>query len=59
MIDANSGIPQGYYTNNANNSGRYMMRDNWMYGGENPNNGGMLFDGIYGDDQMMNYDRMI
>lgn len=58
-FDPSSGVPQAYYTNNANN-GSYIMRDNWMYSGENPNNGGMLYDGIFADDQELNYaSRMI
>lgn len=57
-IDAQSGIPQGFYTGDAN-GGRYMMRDNWMYSGENPNNGGLMYDGIYGFDQMIDPDRMM
>ncbi|VBB18034.1 hypothetical protein YASMINEVIRUS_497 [Yasminevirus sp. GU-2018] len=58
-FDNESGVPHAYYSGEANNGGRYMMRDNWMYAGENPNNGGMLYDGIFGNDQMIEDDRMI
>jgi hypothetical protein len=58
-IDTTSGIPQGFYTGSANAGGKYFMRDNWMYNNENPNNGGALFDGIQGEDPMLNIQRML
>jgi hypothetical protein len=58
-FDGRSGVPQGYYTGDANANGKYMMRDNWMYSNENPNNGGNFFDGIAGYDPMIDNDRMI
>lgn len=58
-FDSSSGVPQGYYTGNANAGGRYIMRDNWMYMNENPNNGGNLYDGITAHDPMIDNDRMI
>ncbi len=33
-----------------------MMRDNWMYAAENPNNGGVFFDDITGSDPMLEFD---
>jgi hypothetical protein len=59
VFDASSGVPQGYYTKNANNGGRYMLRDNWVYNNENPNNGGIFYDGISGQDPMIDNDRMV
>jgi hypothetical protein len=59
VFDNESGVPQGYYTSDANAGGRYIMRDNWMYSNENPNNGGVFFDGIKGDDPYTDVDRMI
>jgi len=57
--DGQSGVPQGYYTGDANANGKYMMRDNWMYSNENPNNGGNFYNGIAGYDPMIDNDRMI
>jgi hypothetical protein len=57
--DGQSGVPQGYYTGDANANGKYMMRDNWMYSNENPNNGGKFYNGIAGYDPMIDNDRMI
>lgn len=58
-FDAMSGVPQGYYTKEANNGGKYITRDNWVYNNENPNNGGVFYDGISGQDPMIESDRMI
>ena len=58
-FDNGSGVPHAFYTSDANNGGKYMLRDNWMYSGENPNNGGVLYDGIFANDQMMDGNRMI
>jgi hypothetical protein len=58
-FDASSGIPQGFYTERANNGGNYMVRDNWMYNNENPNNGGIFYDGISGQDPMIENDRLL
>lgn len=59
LFDASSGVPQGFYTKDANNGGRYMTRDNWMYNNENPNNGGAFYDGVHGQDPMIENDRML
>lgn len=59
VFDNDAGVPQGYYTGDANAGGRYMLRDNWMYSNENPNNGGVFFDGITANDPFMDNDRMI
>lgn len=59
VFDNEAGVPQGYYTGNANAGGRYMMRDNWMYSNENPNNGGVFFDGITANDPFIDNDRML
>lgn len=60
VFDNTAGVPQGYYTSDGNAGGRYMMRDNWMYSNENPNNGGVFFDGITASDPMIeDDDRMI
>jgi hypothetical protein len=59
VFDASSGVPQGYYTQDANAGGKYILRDNWMYNNENPNNGGNIYDGITAYDPMVYDDRMI
>jgi hypothetical protein len=59
VFDNNAGVPQGYYTGDANAGGRYMKRDNWMYSNENPNNGGVFFDGITANDPFLDNDRML
>lgn len=58
-IDATSGVPQGYYTGDANAGGKFFMRDNWMYNNENPNNGGFMFDNIRAEDPLMEFNRML
>lgn len=58
-LDLRTGIPHVYYKNEANNGKQYMLRDNWMYPGENPHNGGAVFDDIYGDDKDIDYNSMI
>jgi hypothetical protein len=59
VFDNDAGVPQGYYTGTANAGGRYMKRDNWMYSNENPNNGGVFFDGIQASDPFIDNDRML
>lgn len=54
-----SGYSQSFYTGDANNNGRYMKRDAWMYSGEKPTNGGPIFNGIVGNDPMLNEDPMM
>lgn len=57
IIDTSIGVPQGYYQGTANADGKYMLRDDWMYDNENPNNGGIMFEGIRAEDPMMEYNR--
>lgn len=57
MIDVSTGVPQSFYQGSANADGKYMLRDNWMYNNENPNNGGIMFEGIRAEDPMMEYNR--
>lgn len=45
IIDSKNGIPQSFYKGNKN-----ILIDNWVYPNEKPNNGGILYDGITGDD---------
>ena len=59
VFDNSDGVPNIYYTSGANNGKRHVLRDNWMYNGENPNNGGKGVDNIYGDDQDVDYNSMI
>lgn len=54
-----SRYPQSFYTDDANNGGRYIKRDAWMYSGEKPTNGGPIFNGIVGNDPMINDDPMM
>jgi hypothetical protein len=58
-LDVSIGVPQGYYQGTANANGKYMLRDNWMYNNENPNNGGIMFEGIRAEDPMMEYNRIL
>ena len=51
-------ILQPFCTGPAN-GGRYIMADSWMYPDENPSNGGVVFDGILGNDTMMNKHAMV
>ncbi len=57
IIDVSIGVPQSYYQGSANADSKYMLRDNWMYNNENPNNGGIMFEGIRAEDPMMEYNR--
>lgn len=59
IIDVSIGVPQGYYQGEANAESKYMLRDDWMYNNENPNNGGIMFEGIRAEDPMMEYNRTI
>lgn len=55
-LDISQGVPDSYYTETNNN---YILRDNWMYVDEKPNNGGYYFDNIKGSDPMMTSHRMV
>jgi hypothetical protein len=58
-FDNSQGIPNVYYTSGENTSGKHMLRDNWMYNGENPNNGGKVFNDVSGDDQDVDYNSIV
>lgn len=56
IIETNNGVPYGNYIDKSNGNNRYMT-DNWMYNGENPNNGGKMYGGLMGNDPMMEANR--
>ena len=59
VFDNEAGVPHGFYTGSANAGSKYIMRDNWIYSNENPNNGGVLYDGISANDPLIDNDRML
>lgn len=48
-----------FYSQTANTGGKYILRDNWMYSNENPNNGGVDSTGIRGSDPLTDFNLMI
>ncbi len=59
IIETTNGIPMAYYMDQNNVGGKNLMRDNWMYNNENPNNGGIMFEGLRGEDPLVEYNRLI
>lgn len=48
-----------FFSQTANTGGKYILRDNWMYSNENPNNGGADSTGIIGSDPLTDFNLMI
>lgn len=58
-LNLDAAIPTGSYTQSANSGGRHFLRDNWMYTNENPNNGGIDYNGIGASDPMLDHNLII
>lgn len=60
ILDMEGTVPTAYHMNGIGQD-RHFVRDNWRYNNENPNNGGVMYNGLRGTDPLsdLNVHRVI